>query len=307
MLNEQQQCLLRTLAYYDIFHFPLKEAELMTYGTFEGSASDLREALRELLTQKRIAERQGYYMLPNASVDLVTQREASENRAHQARQKVDRYSQLIARFPFVECVCISGSYSKGLLNEEGDVDYFIIARPGKLWIARTLLILYKKIILLNSRKYFCINYLIDSDTLEIPDKNIFTATEVMTLLPMSGAELYARFIGHNQWATHFIPNRHFPSTEGVPVTVRKGVLSRFTELLFGGGFGNWLDHRCFRLTVKRWEKKFPQFPKNEFELNLRSRKNVSKHHPQGFQFKVLNEYRERLEHLRVNETIAGVA
>ena len=39
-------------------------------------------------------------------------------------------------------------------------------------------------------KNFCINYFVDSENLEIQEKNIFTATELVTLLPTFGREMY---------------------------------------------------------------------------------------------------------------------
>src|SRR4029453_8923510 len=97
---------------------------------------------------------------------------------------------LIASFPYVRCVCISGSLSKKYFDDTTDIDFFVITKPGRLWVCRTFLILFKKLFLLNSKKYFCINYFIDSDNLEIPDQNIFTATELTTLIPMHDYELY---------------------------------------------------------------------------------------------------------------------
>ncbi|MGL5891837.1 MAG: nucleotidyltransferase domain-containing protein, partial [Bacteroidia bacterium] len=198
--------------------------------------------------------------------------------------------------------------SKGVLDRYGDVDYFIIANPGRLWLARTMIILFKKIFLLNSRRYFCINYLIDNQSLEIPDKNIFTATEVLTLLPMAGSDTYKQFASQNQWAKSFIPNRNFKNTDNIRPVVKKGIISKFVQYVLNGKLGDGLDNFCFNITQKRWEKKFPQLSTEEFELNLRSRKNVSKHHPRGFQFRVLSSYRQKLNQLMVDdEPVAVVA
>ncbi|MGL5890528.1 MAG: hypothetical protein ACRC3B_11620, partial [Bacteroidia bacterium] len=159
-----QKAILRTLAYYDVFRFPLKEDELISFGSFGGHKEDLQRELCALTKSGIIGELRGYYFLADFSPAHVEAREVNEIRAAAAVKKVKRFSNLIARFPFVKCVCISGSYSKGVLDRYGDVDYFIIANPGRLWLARTMLILFKKIFLLNSRRYFCINYLIDSQS-----------------------------------------------------------------------------------------------------------------------------------------------
>jgi len=48
--------------------------------------------------------------------------------------------------------------------------------------------------------------------------------------------------------------------------------------------------KLFSLTLSIWQKKFKHFNKTDFDLNMRSRKNVSKHHPSGFQQKVLTQW-----------------
>jgi ribosomal protein L32E len=47
--------------------------------------------------------------------------------------------------------------------------------------------------------------------------------------------------------------------------------------------------------LNRWRKKFSHLSESHFEVDFRSRKNVSKHHPQGFQRKVVMEMEKRKE------------
>ena len=137
---------------------------------------------------------------------IIQNRKINEERAKKSDKKIKQYSKLICSFPFVENVCISGSLSKGILTADGDIDYFIICQPNRLWLCRTLLILYKKIFLLNSKKYFCVNYFIDTDTFVIPDKNIYTATEIATLIPINNISLFNRFVNENLWVYKQFPN-----------------------------------------------------------------------------------------------------
>ena len=46
-----------------------------------------------------------------------------------------------------------------------------------------------------------------------------------------------------------------------------------------------------------WKRKFPHFDESDFDLNMRTRKNVSKHHPQGFQQKVLDALEVKMKEL----------
>ena len=198
-------------------------------------------------------------------------------------------SRWISMFPFVRAVFLSGSISKNYMDETTDIDYFIITEPGRLWLARTMLILFKKIFLLNSFKYFCINYLIDSDHLEIEEKNLFTATELVTLVPIYGEQHYHHFRDANTWADRFYPNFPIRDTGNVLKT-RLGLVKRAMESPLSGSFGEWLDKFCMNRTVRYWDRKFEGFNPIDFKVAFKSRSYVSKHHPGSFQQKVLQAH-----------------
>lgn len=289
---DYQIAVAKVLSYFDVFFFPLTASEIQKFSSIPFTEVQLKATLNLMLSEGKIKNHEEYYLPSFSAENNVNIRKENEQRAKNIAAKVKRYSQLISRFPFVECVCISGSYSKGVISKDGDVDFFIITQPGKLWLSRTLLVLFKKIVLLNSRKYFCVNYFIDSGNLAIPDTNIFSATEISTLIPMYNGALYQEFIEKNKWIKTYLPNIEHPPTEDLPS--RKTGLKRFLEWMLSGTFGNWLDNVCFRMTLNRWKRKFAHFNESDFDLNMRTRKHVSKHHPQGFQRKVLTGLNERM-------------
>lgn len=250
--------------------------------------------MAELLDKGQVKRSHEYYFLSSSREQIISDRLANQANAALRHASVRKYSARIARFPFVEGVCISGSFSKGVLTSDGDIDYFIITKPGRLWICRTLLILYKKTFLLNSRKNFCLNYFIDSKNLEIPDRNTFVATEVKTLLPTYNKALFEQFINANGWASQFLPNKQIKNLSFCNDNITKPFISRFIEFLSGSRPGDFFDGLFFRMTLKRWQKKFPGFSMQEFDLNMRTRKNVSKHHPRGFQKKVLEALEQKM-------------
>jgi hypothetical protein len=152
-------------------------------------------------------------------------------------------------------------------------------------------------VLLNSKKYFCVNYFIDTNTLTIPDKNNYTATEIATLIPVNNIELFTQFLKANEWIHEQFPN--FIETRNTTLTTgRKNKLSLLIEKIGSSTLGDKLDAYFFKLTLKTWEKRFPDFDTTNFDLNMRSKKTVSKHHPQGFQTKVLTEIEARFSKLQ---------
>ncbi|MBK8340723.1 MAG: nucleotidyltransferase domain-containing protein [Flavobacteriales bacterium] len=287
-----QGAILRTLAYFDVFRHPLTVEEIQRFGDHTPiPAEDLLHALRALEQKGIVSRHKDHWSLMDCTT-AVAQREEAETRARQRMPKALAMSRRIARFPFVRAVFLSGSMSKGSLAPDGDIDYFIITVPGRLWVARTMLVLYKKLFLLNSHRDFCVNYFLDTEHLTVEDRNRFTATEVVTLIPTYGNGTTETFFERNAWAFAMYPGMPRPRSREVSVGTarRKGALER----ALGGDLGDFLDGWCMNITWHYWKRKFDHLDARTFELALRTRTYVSKHHPSNFQHKVLDGYQLRV-------------
>lgn len=295
--------ILSALVYFDIFDHPLLRSELVLFAHAEQFTPELCHKKTDELIRLGIAASEGDFVFLAGRSELVAHRNVRNARAAAMEKKAQRFSRLISRFPFVRSVSISGSLSKGTMDEDGDIDYFIITEPRRLWVCRSLLVLYKKIILLNSRKHFCVNYFIDTDHLLIPDFNLFTATEISFIRPMYGKNIHQRFLLENNWIGKFYPNKNGFHAGHELADETPGSGKRMLEKIFSGRLGEWLDTQFFRITLKRWKKKFAHISDDQFDLNFRSRKSVSKHHPNGFQWKVQQRYNERMAGLSAKHNL----
>jgi hypothetical protein len=288
-LNTAETAIVESLLYFDTFKYPLRLNEIFNFCTTKyNNETEVQDNL-DLLISKKLVKKNGPYYYVNDDDSIVNRREAGNKMAEQVMPKAIKYGKFIAQFPFVETVCISGSLSKNYFDEKGDVDFFIITKPQRLWLCRSILVGFKKMFLLNSRKYFCVNYFVGSDNLSIPDRNVFTATEIASLIPVNDLSGYAHFILKNEWIYSYLPNFN-PSNKINYNTHNEKWPKKISEKLLGGALGNFADKQLFKLTLNIWQKKFKHFNKTDFDLNMRSRKNVSKHHPNGFQQKVLDRW-----------------
>lgn len=260
-------------------------------------AGDLDKSLFELANAKRCFNQGDFYSVKPEIEEQIKIRKEKEEKASLYFKKLPFYARLIRSFPFVKGIAISGSLSKNVMHEDGDIDYFVITDRGRLWICRTFLVAFKKIFLLNSRKYFCVNYFVDEDNLRIPDENIFTAMEINYLLPVYNKALILEFREANAWSYEYVhPFDHYLDVKEVK---GKSWIGRFIQFLLKGKMGDRLDLYFMKVTYKRWEKKFKHFDAATFDLTMRTNRGVSKHHPRNFQKKVLREYETRLGELRV--------
>ena len=294
---------LKTLLYYDIFNYPLKSKEVFNFlGTNSISEEHVRRTLDTLASEILIYRFGNLYSLhPNET--NIKRRVKGNNEAEKCLLVAQEKAKVIARFPFVRGVLASGSLSKGYMDEKSDIDFFIITAPRRLWIARTLLVLYKRIFLGGSHKHFCVNYFVDEDHLEIEEKNLFTATELATVLPLYGSEQYAKLIDTNSWLKRFFPNHVARSTENVPKSTVT-VLRKIVETLINACFATKIESYFKSLTMKRWKKLYEtQYSKADFDIAFKSKTYASKNHPQHFQRKVMEIYAERLRHFNFSSIL----
>ncbi|MEQ9414668.1 MAG: hypothetical protein RIF39_12605, partial [Cyclobacteriaceae bacterium] len=200
---------------------------------------------------------------------------------------------LIQKFPFVKSVMASGSLSKGYMDDTCDLDFFIITQPKRLWIARTLLVLYKRIFLANSHKYFCVNYFIDENSLEIEEKNLYTAIELSTLIPLTGLDYHEKLMQANQWTVNYLPNSNNTEAIGIgnsPYSPVKKTLEGIINIIFPQSMNSFL----MKLTLSRWKKLYAEkYERDDFQIAFKTKPNVSKNHPNYYQKKVMDRYHEK--------------
>lgn len=293
MPSQVERRVIRTVLYFDIFNHPLTVQEIAYFTTDSSNFNKVSDAIEKLISDGVLFEKEEFISVkPDLEKDILA-RHKGESVAKQELKKAYSRARFIGKFPYVRAAYISGSMSKGVMHEDGDVDYFIITEPGRLWIARTFLVLFKKTFLLNSHKFFCLNYFIDSDNLEIEEKNLFTATETVTLKPIYDSGLYSDFRNANKWVDEFLP--HNKEQQVVYNGETKKPIGSIIEALLNNQIGDRLDEFFMHTTFRVWKRKFKHLETTDFDVALKTRKYVSKHHPQNFQSRVLSALKERVE------------
>jgi hypothetical protein len=285
------KAILRTLLYFDVFGHPLTRPELYGLTGIKSGWPEFKQSLAALQAMKLVGGESGYFFIRNGD-SSIEERIKKTERAKKYHRISRFISALIYCHPFVRGVLVSGSLSKSAFSKKDDIDFFVITEPGRLWLCRGILMLFKKIFLLNSKKYFCINYFIDSETLEIPEKNVFTATEIAYLVPHRNRELCKKFFAANKWIYDFFPNVTIDlkgCRDGSSV-----LLKGFPERILRGKFGDKADDYFMELYRRRSRKKFGLTDQELFRINFKNEKTVSKYHPNGFQHKIMELYGSKI-------------
>jgi hypothetical protein len=206
---------------------------------------------------------------------------------------------VIKRFPFVRGIMVSGDLSKNATNQDSDVDFFIVTEPNRLWIARTLLIIFKKTVLLNKKKFFCLNYFATSDHLVLDDQNIFLATEIAHLKPLYNADLFFHYLEVNNWIKRFFPNFDIHQFDLPKTGNRASLLQRLLELPFVFIPADKLDTYLLKKMRAVWKRRYPGYDDETRDRIFRCTKHESRAYVGNFEEKILTLYDQRLREFGV--------
>ncbi len=291
------QNILKTLGYFDLFQYPLTRTEIGQFHAANIPHAEIDEALDILLGEKMIFLLDEFYSLHNEP-GLAERRRNGNRLAASQMQTAGRVARFLAKFPYVKGIAVSGSLSKNFATKNTDIDFFIVTEANRLWIARTVMHLYKKFTFLTGRQHwYCMNYYVDVKCMEIKEKNIFTAIESVTLLPMQGKKALDDFMQDNNWASAYFPLKKIV-TEGTP-EISPGLLRKGVEKIFNNRLGDKVDTWLMKITEKRWHKKTRQHQLNSsgHVMSMVASRHVSKPDPKNFQDKVIEKYRAKVQQL----------
>ena len=289
---------LKVLVYFDLFDYPLTREEIGLFMDRGSSLDELGSVLYRLKESGLVLSHGKYYCLKNP-VGLVKRREAGNDLAEHLLAKAFKISSFLYQFPFVRGIGISGSLSKKFADEGADIDYFVITKANHLWIARTLMHLFKKLtFLVGKQHFFCMNYYVDEDALTIQEKNLFTAIEVATLIPVCGNGSMESFFTANTWIDHYYPNYiiDVESRKNSKHSWLKKTIESFIDLFPV----QKIDDYLLRLTTKRWKQK-----EDEARLNISGRrmglhtnKHFAKPNPLHLQRNIKNMFEEKWNQMK---------
>jgi predicted nucleotidyltransferase len=225
----------------------------MQYHPVPVTQAEIDHGLAFLCASALIYQQNEFYSLHQNPLLIARRRKGNEMAALQM-PIAQKAGKILSKFPFVTGVAISGSLSKNFSTEHTDIDFFIITQSNRLWLARTIMHLYKKLTFLTGKQHwFCMNYYVDEACPEIAEKNIFTATELFTLLPVQGNKSFTLFRKANNWVENYFCA--FSGKNATVPEISKSWLAKLVEGLLNNQLGEWLDRYLMRITDKRWKKK----------------------------------------------------
>lgn len=307
----REKQIVSTLAYYDVLSQPLTAFEahvrlLDPDGAGAGGGRSFDETLQileSLVQRKAIGEQDGFYFLPGKEAS-VTERIRDDADSTARLKRARRYMKALCFLPFVRMVIVTGSLALKRGRQESDWDVLIVAKAGRIYLARAVTTLFFQFIGkrrhgIRVRDRFCLNHWLAEDALEIEVKDLFAAREYRSAIPMVGWSVFQKFEQVNfSWIKRYEPNATLTTTPSrwvIPENALSQSIRTFFERL--------LD---FDL-LERWagsfqERKIARNPKTALpgsRIAAGEKQLVFLPYPKGPAF--LEKFQERMRHFEKTE------
>lgn len=237
--------ILATVAYADIFDYPLTATEIHRY--LVGVPAPLSAVQEQLDTSPVIQQyihQNGYYYMLSGRDHLLEIRRERERLARPLWIHARHYGQLIAQLPFIRMVAVTGSLSVNNITADADIDYFIITADDRLWLTRAMVILIVRLAETQGIT-LCPNYFLAKRAIELETQTLYAAREITQMVPLVGLEVYQQFRSANDWTADYLPNAAAPPPQlGRVYERQKRPLLEHTLLTpFGQALEQWEQQR----------------------------------------------------------------
>lgn len=198
-----QRAILHTVAYADVFDYPLTADEIHRYliGMPAGRGT-VRGALSNHLPPG-LSRSGRYFTLQGREAAIGTRKQRMTEATDYWRRAV-HYGRRMSHLPFVRMVAVTGALAMDNIAD-GDIDYLIITEPGRLWLCRALIVALVRMAAARGVE-LCPNYFLSERALVLEERNLFTAHEVAQMVPLAGLATYRQLRELNRWTDQFLPN-----------------------------------------------------------------------------------------------------
>ncbi len=206
--------ILRAILYADIFQYPLTAHEVCRF--FIGNTPVSKVVVqKEIKNIPSLAFSDGYYALKEKKHN-IRKRIDSEKISTQKYVIAKKICFLLSHIPTILLIGISGGLAMNNVQQDDDIDLFVITKNNMLWTTRLVTLLILRIMGVQRRKKslhvsnkICLNMMVTVSGMAIPNKkrNLFTAHEVAQMKPLFiRGDIYKRFLLANRWIYTFLPN-----------------------------------------------------------------------------------------------------
>lgn len=310
MDNDLKRNILNTICYYDVLNYPLTLFEIWKHLLSAGEMSEEEKSkitlknilltLKETNLSRFVRNENGLYFLKGRN-DLVKERVKRNKISALKLKKMRGIIGFLRICPFVRMILVTGKLAMKNAHPKSDWDVLVVLKGGRIWIGRTFITMFAHI--LGKRRHHdkirnrvCFNYFIATNSMEIRNKDLYSASEYFFCFPFFDAKNYfQRFQLRNHWIRKYKPNYYLAAKENFLLSRDNRITKLFRVLL-----ENLLDHEFLEKYLEKIEtEKIQRNPKTSNKDSLISADRnalIFLPHPQGP--KVFENFKNRAQEFK---------
>jgi hypothetical protein len=253
MLTQTEKSIIRTLAFFDIFNFPLTKEELWqnlwsTDALIKPNSDELfaefNRALERLIP-KHVTCVEGFY-----SIDKTTAPQKVEKRKKNYLVAINKIkialknARLICRLPHIRAIFLCNNLAYNNAREDSDIDFFVITTRQRLFTAKffssaLLKILNRRPTKHDAKNKICLSFMIAENRLRLGDllypDDVYFHYWFKQLVPIFDPDNFAAKLWEdNSWVKIKLPNANFfSSSRRMFAKKRNSALKRIAEFFCG--------------------------------------------------------------------------
>ena len=300
-LSDLEREILQTIAYFDVFSYPLTKEQLHLFlSRYRTTVLQLEESLHQLIQKKLILSSRDYFYSSTRSDDIVTVRLENEQHVSKMLKQARWISFLLQQVPFVRAVFITGSLSKHIAPDKSDIDFMIVTELKRLWICKMIITGFRRIFLFNS-KYFCANLMVTEKAMYFPDHNYFTAVEIATTQVMWNTAAYKKYQNENVWIQQYLPNWKSLTDGMLVLSNSPAIIQKIFESVLNMFRLDTLNSNLMLTARNFWRRKHKNLDETKFNSIIRCSPDISSVWHDDHQTHILEEFHQRLSAYGIQE------
>lgn len=267
-----QAAILRTLAYYDIFDYPLTPDEIWRW-LYQAPGEALGEVSKELvnadidnLVQRHKLIRRGAYLIFPGRESLVATRTERMERSVKLWRRAASTARYLELVPFVKMIAVGNTLAIDNVRPASDIDLLIVIAPRHLWIARMLVT--GIVSLLGYRRHgdkiagrICLSFYVTTDGMNLSklkgaEEDTYLTYWTAQVVPLIDDGTYEKYRQANAWTDARLPHAWSWEWKSKIQMPNAGLQSikNFFQIFLTTPAGHWVEALARDHQLKRIDK-----------------------------------------------------
>ena len=194
-LNNQESLSLaikKIIVFFDLFDYPLTRYEIFNYLEQKFLLTDIifvLDSLTDIFENKN-----GFYFLKGRE-EIIKLRQARYNYSVRKLKIARFFARIFSLLPFIKVVALVNVMGAHNMRDEGDIDFFIVSSPGRLWLSRLFCAGLAKILNKRPTEYIkrdklCLSFYLSADNLNLESLKIKPSDPYLDYWPKTIVLLY---------------------------------------------------------------------------------------------------------------------